>query len=189
MVANEDKRSLRLAMLSAKMRLHREQVDELSKKALNRLIKFIEWDNIHRVHTYIPITANNELDTWPLINYLRENHPDIEIYLPKLDGFAKFGPDTKIDENRLGIPEPEEEKLKEHISFDLIIVPIIGFDRRGYRLGYGAGYYDKFLAEHKCKNVIGLAYAISELDAIPDEPHDKRMQTIITDKETINTKN
>jgi 5-formyltetrahydrofolate cyclo-ligase len=189
MSANEDKRSLRLAMLGAKMRLRSEQVNELSDKAVKKLIGFIDWDKVSTVHIYIPIAANNELDTWPVINYLRENHPDTEIYLPKLDGYARFGPDTIIDENRLGIPEPEGEKLKGHTAFDLIIVPIIGFDRRGYRLGYGAGYYDRFLAEHKCKNIVGLAYGISELDAIPDEPHDKTMQTIITDKEIINTKN
>lgn len=189
MSANEDKRSLRLAMLGAKMRLRKEQVDELSDKVLKKLVRFIAWDKVHRVHTYIPITANNELDTWPLIHYLRAHHPDIEIYLPKLDGFAKFDPDTDIDENRLGIPEPEGEKLKGHTGFDLIIVPIIGFDRRGYRLGYGAGYYDRFLAEHRCKNIVGLAYAVSEIDAIPDEPHDKKMHTVITDKEIISIRN
>ncbi|HEX5455891.1 MAG TPA: 5-formyltetrahydrofolate cyclo-ligase [Candidatus Saccharimonadales bacterium] len=185
----EDKRSLRLAMLGAKMRLDKKQVDELSDKAVKRLIEFIDWNNLKTVHTYIPITANNELDSRPLIDYLRKNHPDIEIYLPKLDGFARFDPDTKIDENRLGIPEPEGEKLKGHIGFDLIIVPIIGFDRRGYRLGYGAGYYDRFLAEHKCKNIVGLAYSISEISAVPDEPHDKKMQVIVTDKEIIKAKN
>lgn len=185
----EDKRTLRLGLLGKKLRLSRQEVEDLSDKVIKKLISHIDWKNIHNIHAYIPIEANNELDTWPLIKFIQQNHQDIEIYLPKLDGFARYNADSRIEENRLGIPEPLEKTLNNNMKFDLVIVPAIGFDRRGFRLGYGAGYYDKFLAKHKCRQVIGLAYSFSEVDKIPEEPHDKKMHEIITEKEIITAQN
>lgn len=67
---------------------------------------------------------------------------------------------------------------------DLYIIPGIAFDRRGYRLGWGQGYYDRLLAG-KSAPLFGIAYHCQILDHIPHEKHDIRMNLIVTDKEVI----
>jgi 5-formyltetrahydrofolate cyclo-ligase len=185
MLAAEKKKSLRKKLMDEKLSLTPNEVKEFSEKILNTLTKRIDWGGVKNIHLYLPIEKNNEVGTWPLVEFIQKNYPKIEIYLPKSNGYAKFDKNTKLRTDKFGIPEPESEKLMETSSFDLIILPVVGFDRRGYRLGYGGGYYDKFLAQHKCKQIIGLAYGFTELEKMPDEPFDQKLQEIITEKEII----
>jgi 5-formyltetrahydrofolate cyclo-ligase len=67
---------------------------------------------------------------------------------------------------------------------DVILVPLAGFDRRGHRLGYGAGHYDRALARliaARPRLVLGLAYAAQAVDAVPAEPHDRRLDAVLTE--------
>ncbi|WP_245525955.1 5-formyltetrahydrofolate cyclo-ligase [Methanocorpusculum labreanum] len=66
------------------------------------------------------------------------------------------------------------------------VVPRVGFDRKGHRLGYGAGYYDRFFASHPAIPRIGMAYACQEVDLIPMEAYDARMDYVVTEDEVIN---
>ena len=73
---------------------------------------------------------------------------------------------------------------------DVVIVPLLAFDRRGHRIGYGAGYYDLTLAalrERKTIVAIGIAFAIQEIKAVPDKPGDARIDFVMTEQETIVT--
>jgi 5-formyltetrahydrofolate cyclo-ligase len=76
----------------------------------------------------------------------------------------------------------EREVIPQELS--LVIAPILAFDRSGGRLGFGAGYYDSFFAECSCPR-LGLAYAFQEVPKIPREPHDRTLDIIVTEKETI----
>jgi 5-formyltetrahydrofolate cyclo-ligase len=87
-----------------------------------------------------------------------------------------------------GIREPEMAAAA--LEPDIVIVPLLAFDRRGHRIGYGAGYYDitlTALRERKVVVAIGIAFAIQEIDAVPDEPGDARLDFVLTEKETIVT--
>jgi 5-formyltetrahydrofolate cyclo-ligase len=69
-----------------------------------------------------------------------------------------------------------------------VLVPLAVFDRRGYRIGYGAGYYDMTLAALRSRKpivAIGLAYAVQEADEVPIEPHDERLDLVLTEREVI----
>ena len=71
---------------------------------------------------------------------------------------------------------------------DLLLVPLAAFDRRGYRLGYGGGFYDAALARLRANGsvtAIGWAFAAQEVEAIPTEPHDARLDWIVTEREAI----
>ena len=74
---------------------------------------------------------------------------------------------------------------------DLLFVPLAAFDRRGHRIGYGAGHYDRALkrlrASHPIR-AVGVAYAVCEIDAAPDEPHDQRLDFILTEREWIDAR-
>lgn len=185
MLNSERKRHLREDLLAQRMRLSQPEVNRLSKKIINKLIRSIEWDHIKTIHLYLPIEKNNEINTWPIIDFLNKKYPKIRIYIPHGKGFSRFNPSEQIQPNNLGIPEPIESKIMTHQDFDLVITPLLGFNKSGYRLGYGGGYYDKLLANNDCNKAVGLSYAWTEIDNFPIEPHDQKLNLVITDKKTI----
>jgi 5-formyltetrahydrofolate cyclo-ligase len=78
--------------------------------------------------------------------------------------------------------------MHEGTRVDLVLTPGVAFTRRGERLGYGRGYYDMFIAAlpgRPC--VVGAAYAMQVLEALPTEPHDRRVHLVVTERETIDT--
>ena len=86
----------------------------------------------------------------------------------------------------MGIPEPIE--TVPAVDPDLLFVPLACFDRRGHRIGYGAGYYDrslKRLRAAKKVHAVGVAYEVCEVAAVPYEAHDQRLDAIVTEQETI----
>ena len=71
---------------------------------------------------------------------------------------------------------------------DILIVPLLAFDRRGHRLGYGAGYYDmtiNALRSTKAITAVGIAFALQEIDAVPTTPRDARLDLVLTEREVI----
>ena len=86
----------------------------------------------------------------------------------------------------MGIPEPVETAAA--VDPDLLFVPLACFDRRGHRIGYGAGYYDRSLERlraAKMVHAVGVAYGVCEVPAVPYEAHDQRLDAIVTEQETI----
>jgi 5-formyltetrahydrofolate cyclo-ligase len=96
----------------------------------------------------------------------------------------RFG-DTLIP-GQWGIGTPDARK--EEVTPDLLLCPLLAFDRGGKRLGYGGGYYDitlKQLREKKSIQAIGLAYAIQEVEEVPAGPFDQKLDAVITEREVI----
>jgi 5-formyltetrahydrofolate cyclo-ligase len=86
----------------------------------------------------------------------------------------------------MGIREPEA--AAPAVDPELLFVPLAAFDRRGHRIGYGAGHYDRALARLRASGpirAVGVAYAISEIAAAPAEAHDQRLDFILTEREWI----
>ncbi len=86
----------------------------------------------------------------------------------------------------MSIREPLEEAPV--VDPDLLFVPLACFDRRGHRIGYGAGYYDRTLTNlraMKFVHAVGVAYGVCEVEAVPYEMHDQSLDAIVTDQETI----
>ena len=87
------------------------------------------------------------------------------------------------------MPEPAAAALL--VEPDLLFVPLAAFDRRGHRIGYGGGHYDRALKLLRAKGpirAVGVAYAVSEIDPMPDEPHDERLDLILTEREWIDAR-
>jgi 5-formyltetrahydrofolate cyclo-ligase len=95
--------------------------------------------------------------------------------------------------NRYGIPEPDVPPASrlQPAQLDAVLVPLVGFDRRGNRLGSGAGYYDRsFAFLQECKRpsrplLIGVGYAFQEVEALPAQPWDVPLDLVATDRELI----
>lgn len=110
----------------------------------------------------------------------------------KLLRFAPWRSGEDVQPNRYGIPEPvAPTQLLEPSELDLVFVPLLGFDRRGNRLGHGGGYYDRsfaFLNEQARPTeplLVGIAYDFQELERVHREPWDVTLDFIATDRELI----
>ena len=132
-------------------------------------------------------TFRRELDTLTLLEKLAEK--DIKIALPivkknsRILDFAHWTPQTQMKENQYGILEPIDT---EKVVPDIVIVPMLAFDRRGYRLGYGGGYYDATLSALRAdKDIKAVGYAYAQqavLFPLPKEDHDQKLDWIVTDQ-------
>lgn len=100
--------------------------------------------------------------------------------------FRRWTPQTLMVKGRMDIPEPPS--CADNVEPDVLFVPLAAFDRRGHRLGYGAGFYDMTLAALRAKKevtAVGVAYAAQEVLFIPEEPHDQPLDVVVTEKDTI----
>jgi 5-formyltetrahydrofolate cyclo-ligase len=132
----------------------------------------------------------DEPDTLELLKALAAE--DFATALPVVVGrgsaltFRLWRPGDPTRTGAMSIPEPLE--TAPAVDPDLLFVPLACFDRRGHRIGYGAGYYDRSLARlraMKAVHAVGVAYEVCEVAAVPNEAHDQRLDAILTDEQTI----
>ncbi len=192
MIPYEQKFQLRKSLLKIRQKMTHDEVEAASKEIVAKCIELIPWEEIRKIHMYLPIASRNEVSTWRLIEYVWQNRPDKETYVPiiRYDQIlsAKVGVRTRWQTDGVGIPRPVGEMLlnSSNDQFDVIIVPTLGFDRKGYRLGYGKGHYDRFIATQSQAMTIGVAYSLSEVKPqLPREGHDINLGYIITEQEII----
>lgn len=120
---------------------------------------------VHCLQTYLPMPSSNEIDTAPFIAKLSTLNPDIQVCVPVTQKAtdrlinALWKSDEPMVLNHYGIPEPKEVSEIDPKQIDLAFVPLLAFDKQGYRVGYGKGYYDRFLPEcRKDALFIGLSF-------------------------------
>ncbi|MBN8822908.1 MULTISPECIES: 5-formyltetrahydrofolate cyclo-ligase [unclassified Spirosoma] len=141
------------------------------------------------VHCFLPIQRQQEVDTWLIIRQLWALYPAIELAVSVTDVATHqlrhypLLPDTSLQENRWGIPEPissDQSAIESH-RFDLVLVPLLAFDRKGNRIGYGKGFYDRFLVNCRpdCQKVgLSLFESLEQIDDV--EPTDVPLSACIT---------
>jgi 5-formyltetrahydrofolate cyclo-ligase len=137
---------------------------------------------------YLPIRS--ECDCRPIIEGARAL--SIVVVLPAVVDpvtlvFRRYQPGVPLAAGGHGTlaPTPDQPILEP----DLVIVPVVAFDRTGARLGHGRGFYDRALAGMKARGLrptlVGVAFATQEVETIPAEPHDARLDWVVTEKETL----
>lgn len=141
------------------------------------------------VHTYWPIPDQNEVDTRPLINHLRDR--GVEIVLPVVTSFEagapkmthrRFTTRASLQKNAWGIPEPVDGDPVPLASIDVVVVPALGAGLNGHRIGHGWGYYDAFLSNLSPDTPhIVLAFDACVRPNVPSEPHDVPVDAIVTE--------
>jgi len=129
---------------------------------------------IKTLHVFLPMVKKKEINTWIIIQSLFENYPYITLVVSKsvfetcrMESYI-FERNTKIIENRWGIPEPINATVCADDKIDMILLPLLCFEQRGFRVGYGKGFYDRFLV--KCRsNIIKIGLSLFEpVDKIED---------------------
>jgi 5-formyltetrahydrofolate cyclo-ligase len=137
---------------------------------------------------FMPLKS--EINPLPLMQKLAE--AGARLALPAIAGRGKplimraweFG--APLDRGQWGIHEPKPEAPE--VEPDILLVPLLAFDRAGYRLGYGAGYYDMTI--HRLRTLkpvtaVGIAFAAQEVPKIPTTPRDERLDLVLTEREVI----
>lgn len=105
------------------------------------------------LHLFLPIPQQHEPDTWRLIRELWATLPHLQLAVPVVqpDGQTlrhfHLTPETTLVENRWGIPEPIDAAEVQPAQLDTVLIPLLAFDETGHRVGYGKGFYDRFLTE------------------------------------------
>lgn len=174
------KAELRQEFLAKRKVLTADEVTRDSQRIANTFFTYLEQHALDRtpatVHTFLPIKRRNEVDTWPIIHQIWTNYPHIQLSVPVTDEYTNqlinytLFPSTALVENRLGIPEPAVGSRYETdpAQISIVLVPLLAFDQSGHRVGYGGGYYDRFLAS--CRPdclTIGLSL-FDPIEAIDD---------------------
>ena len=180
------KQALRQRYLDQRKKLTRAECAHYSLQLYNYFFASVDLSFIKVLHTYLPIEKNNEPDTWMIIDRVRREFPQIRISLPRIgpDGTLEslyFEGLHQLKKNKWGIPEPAQGVPTLTEKIDLVIVPLLAFDAMGYRVGYGKGYYDRFLdtCRKDCVKT-GLSFFEGE-DAIEDSNElDVRLNLCIT---------
>ena len=159
------KTALRKTYLERRKNLSRSQYWNLNNQLVEQVSE-INWNQFKVVHVFMPINKYNEVDTFSIIEYFKEHEPELQIVIPRTN-FEKveivnvlFDPIyTILGRNKYDIPEPIHGKIISSQHVDAVFVPLLAFDLKGNRVGYGKGFYDKFLASCRIDvQKIGLSF-------------------------------
>ena len=165
------KKELRFNFKSKRNFLSSNQIQEYSLAIANRVLMIPIWQFSY-FHLFLSIDKNKEVDTTPLLSILQGK--DKEVLVPKIIGDGKMAhylltDNTVLIPNALGIPEPKNGLAVKEAMVDVVFVPLLAFDTMGNRVGYGKGFYDRFLNKCNPKVVkIGLSFfgPVSEISDV-----------------------
>jgi 5-formyltetrahydrofolate cyclo-ligase len=129
---------------------------------------------LHCVHTYLALESKKEFVTDAILHFLEFQHPSVQFAIPRVNAQTQelesvhHTEELRFQQNKWGIMEPTDGDLIHAHEIDLVLVPLLAFDETGNRVGYGKGYYDKFLSQ--CRNdvlKVGFSY-FEPIDKITD---------------------
>lgn len=189
-----EKELLRQKMIERRQRMSRNEVREKSRKIIRNLLKLSAFSPGESIGMYLPV--QNEVDTRVLFRYLLHlrAHPILPCCRKNEPGEMDFFPvrdKNDLQKGKFGIQEPctRDQSAFDCSGVNTFILPGVAFDRQGYRLGFGGGYYDRFLSRAHFSMLVGAAYHFQLLPVLPVEPWDQPVNYVVTEKEIHNASN
>jgi 5-formyltetrahydrofolate cyclo-ligase len=185
------KAAIRTRLLARRSALPPSDVARMSQAILERLRSIPLWASVREAMLYAPI--RNEVNTWPVLEELwgrgvRTLLPRCRSCAPGEMEWAAAACRADMAPGAFSIPEPNPATCApaDELRPDLILLPGVAFDREGFRLGYGGGYYDRLLATPALSGAItvGLAFSFQLLDSLPRDPWDRPVNLVVTEKES-----
>lgn len=184
----KDKATFRKQFLEKRRALSLEDFLCRSNDIRRQLIALPEIQTTGTLLTYVS-SKDNEVDTWMIIQWALNRQ--IQVFVPKtLPGrqlaWHRILALSDLKPNRFGIFEPDSTPSKpaHYPASAPVLVPGIAFTPQGFRIGYGAGYFDRFLAKHGGRR-IGLAFDFQLIPEFPVEAHDVPLELIVTESRVI----
>lgn len=181
----KDKASIRTELLARRLSLKKEDL-QLMQSSMLEHFKRVLLPELESVHYYRPLAKRNEPDPSSMVKWLTDQQPKLVTAVPLIVGtndmvHIQVNDETQWVPGPFGIAEPQSGDQIDPAAFDLVFVPLLGFDKSGNRIGYGKGFYDKFLSECRINAIkIGLSFLDTiDLSFEPD-PWDIRLDYVIT---------
>jgi len=170
------------------LKLRKKKFNKNLKINLDKFISFLKINtrNAKKIGGYYP--SNYEIDDLEILDVLDKQNFKILLPIVKKNNQMNFYSWSKKDPlklNKFGIPEPVSSKI---LYPDILLVPLVGYDKNLNRLGYGGGFYDRYIEKiDKIKKVtkIGLAFSYQKITSIPINQYDKKLDFIVTEKEIV----
>ena len=166
--------------------LDEKELAKSDEAIYNNVSALPEIGNAETVFLYFSV--GHEVDTKRLIAALAKAGKRVALPVSLPEGemfFAEYRPEQMQDGSVVPIPEPNADAPRlEPADGDVILVPALSFDREGYRLGQGGGYYDRFLGRRKLYSV-GLARDGLLMEQVPREEHDQRVRCLVTESQVL----
>ena len=183
------KAALRAAALARRDALDPTWRAKASRQIAGVILALPECDDVWPISGYWPIRS--EVDPLPILEVLHGRGRTVA--LPRVDkphgdlDFRVWAPGDRLERTPFGLSEPSA--ASRNVLPSVLLVPLAAFDRRGGRIGYGKGYYDRTiraLDEHATSLIaIGLAFAVQEVESVPIADHDERLDVVVTEAEVI----
>jgi 5-formyltetrahydrofolate cyclo-ligase len=156
------KKELRIKYKELRQNLTFEEIEEKSLAIANQILKLDIWENTY-FHIFLPIEEQKEVNSEFILNVLQAKDKEIVISRSDFETTSMthflLTDNTKIKKNEYNIPEPTNGLPVPTEMIDVVFVPLLAYDKQGNRVGYGKGFYDKFLSECKTNVVkIGLSF-------------------------------
>lgn len=180
------KQAMRLEAKGRRCALSPEAIEEKSRTITDRLLALA--DGAGTVMVYV--SKSPEVETAGLIDALLSAGKRVVVPIIEKERrtlrLSYLTDRSVLVESTFHVPEPiGSEVPASPDDLDLIVVPVVGFDRTGSRIGYGAGYYDRFLSRAPDVPVVGAAFSCQEVPSVPCEAFDRRMDLVVTEEEVI----
>lgn len=175
-----EKKQVRTLIRNLKQQMTQEQIEDASMRLQEKLLANDHWFSAQTVYLYISI--NQEVRTSGLIRAALESGKQVAVPLVVGDDLV-FKYITSPDDLRPGywnVPEPDGNCTTAEDKKALVIMPGLAFDRNGYRLGYGKGFYDRFLASEPDHYTIALCYDFQMIETVPHDEYDRTVNEIIS---------
>jgi 5-formyltetrahydrofolate cyclo-ligase len=179
-------------VLRTMLRESRASISEKNKKKFSKklVIQFNKLSLETPKYIALYLSTPEEISTYPLIEHLlMKGHkvyvPVLHPHLKRSMWFQEYNTDTKTCLNKYNMFEPifNRKDILAPWELDLVLLPLVGFDKQGNRLGMGGGFYDntfRYIKNHNIAKFIGLAYACQKVESCPHEPWDLSLDTVIT---------
>ncbi|EKT4550167.1 5-formyltetrahydrofolate cyclo-ligase [Flavobacterium psychrophilum] len=181
-----NKKELRLKYKKLRQNLSQNDIEEMSLEIANAILKLNIWNKTY-FHVFLPIEEQKEVNTEFVLHLLQGK--DKEIVVSKANFETRemthflLTDNTKIKKNQYNIPEPIDGLEVPVHKIEVVFVPLLAYDKLGNRVGYGKGFYDKFLSECKPETIkIGLSFFESEAFISDIFEHDVTLNFCVTPK-------
>ena len=167
-----NKKELRVKIKEAKKAMSETQIDELSIDLCRQFLETEQYSKAKTIYGYLPY--NQEVRTWALLEQALKDGKKVAV--PKVYGdemrFIYMDDLRAVSDGYAGIPEPVADAPVADDPTALVLMPGLAFDKEGHRIGYGGGFYDRFLENEPNHPTVALCYHFQLLDHLDTEEHD-----------------
>ena len=164
------KSEIRLMMLERRNTSTKEELNKKNQSIIDQILKDERFICAKTVAIYYPM--GNEVNLLALL----KNKKNFAFPKVEKDGihFYLYQDQTIFSRSKFGVMEPEQGELIDH-QIDYMLVPALAISKSHYRVGFGKGYYDQFLAKHRPASVFGVIYDFQEVESFPVDDHDQKL--------------